>query len=333
MTQVGAIPYVATRWDFYDRWGAVKVRWSLGRFKYRVTPGIYAVGNPGRDSLVFVTGNYKLSFDHLRRALKGIDGWILVIETKGINVWCAAGKGTFGTKEVVRRIRIHHLDQLVDHRKIILPQLSAPGVAAHDVKKMTGFTVIYGPVLAEDIRAFLNAGLKATDDMRKITFPFVERLKLIPVDLFYGKYYLLIVPIVFLILSGFNRSGYSLDLVFDNAGKTTVNLFSGYLAGCVLTPAILPWIPFRRFSAKGLVTGWLVAILLLFAGTFGLTLIENISWFLMIGGLSSFMAMNFTGSSTFTSLSGVQKEMKTALPLQIVMAALGIIGWIISRFL
>ena len=333
MTQVGAIPYVATRWDFYDRWGAVKVRWSLGRFKYRVTPGIYAVGNPGRDSLVFVTGNYKLSFDHLRRALKGIDGWILVIETKGINVWCAAGKGTFGTKEVVRRIRIHHLDQLVDHRKIILPQLSAPGVAAHDVKKMTGFTVIYGPVLAEDIRAFLNAGLKATDDMRKITFPFVERLKLIPVDLFYGKYYLLIVPIVFLILSGFNRSGYSLDLVFDNAGKTTVNLFSGYLAGCVLTPAILPWIPFRRFSAKGLVTGWLVAILLLFAGTVGLTLIENISWFLMIGGLSSFMAMNFTGSSTFTSLSGVQKEMKTALPLQIVMAALGIIGWIISRFL
>ncbi|MFZ4570120.1 MAG: mercury methylation corrinoid protein HgcA [Bacteroidales bacterium] len=333
MTQIGAIPHVATRWDFYDRWGAVKVRWYLGRFKYRVTPGIYAVGNPGRDSLVFVTGNYKLSFDHLRRALKGIDGWILVIETKGINVWCAAGKGTFGTKEVVRRIRIHHLDQLVDHRKIILPQLSAAGVAAHDVKKMTGFTVIYGPVLAEDIRAFLNAGLKATDDMRKITFPFVERLKLIPVDLFYGKYYLLIVPMVFIILSGLNRSGYSLDLVFENAGRTAVNLFSGYLAGCVLTPAILPWIPFRRFSAKGLVTVWLVAILLLFAGTLGRTLVENISWFLMMGGLSSFMAMNFTGSSTFTSLSGVQKEMKTALPVQIAMAALGIIGWIIARFL
>jgi len=28
--------------------------------------------------------------------------------------------------------------------------------------------------------------------------------------------------------------------------------------------------------------------------------------------------MNFTGSSTYTSLSGVKKEMKTALPLQIV---------------
>jgi hypothetical protein len=60
--------------------------------------------------------------------------------------------------------------------------------------------------------------------------------------------------------------------------------------------------------------------------------IETASLFLMIGGLSSFLAMNFTGSSTFTSLSGVQKEMKTALPVQIGMAALGVILWVISKF-
>ena len=52
----------------------------------------------------------------------------------------------------------------------------------------------------------------------------------------------------------------------------------------------------------------------------------------MIGSLSSFLAMNFTGTSTFTSLSGVQKEMKTALPAQIGMAALGVITWIVSKF-
>jgi len=332
MTQVGAIPRVASQWDLYDRWSAVKIRWSVGRFKYRITPGIYAVGNPDRNSKVFVTGNYKLSFDHLRRALEGIDGWLLVIDTKGINVWCAAGKGTFGTKELVKRIRFHHLDRLVDHRKMILPQLGAVGVAAHEVKRMTGFTVIYGPVLAEDIREFLNAGLQATDAMRRITFPFAERLKLIPVDIFYGKYYLLIVPLVFIILSGLNPGGYSIDLAVDNAWKIAVNLYSAYFAGCVLAPALLPWIPFRRFSVKGLVTGWVVAIMLLFAGTLGPTLVGKVSWFLMIGGLSSFMAMNFTGSTTFTSLSGVQKEMKIALPVQIAAASLGIIGWIISRF-
>jgi hypothetical protein len=122
-------------------------------------------------------------------------------------------------------------------------------------------------------------------------------------------------------------------MALDSGWKAIVNLYAAYLAGCVMAPALLPWIPFRRFSFKGLATGWLAAILLIFAGTLGTTLTEHISWFLMMGGLSSFMAMNFTGSSTFTSLSGVQKEMKTALPAQISMAALGLTGWILTRFI
>ena len=333
ITPVGVIPRVTTKWSCIDRWNTIKIRWSVGRMKYRVTPGIYAVGNPDRNSRVFVSCNYKLSFDHLRRALDGIDGWILVIETKGVNVWCAAGKGTFSTKEVVKRIRYHHLAQVVDHTKIILPQLSATGVAAHEVKRLTGFTVIYGPIRAKDIKGFLAAGLKATEEMRRVTFPLVERLKLIPVDIFYGKYYLLLVPAVFLILSGLNSKGYSFDLAFQNGIPSTLNLFSGYLAGCILAPALLPWLPFRPFSAKGLVTGLLVALLLLFTGMLGDSVVEKSSWFLMISGLSSFMAMNFTGSSTFTSLSGVQKEMKIALPFQIAFVAMGFIGWIITRFL
>ncbi|MCK9422498.1 MAG: hypothetical protein M0Q38_07860 [Bacteroidales bacterium] len=332
-TGTGVVPVVSTTWSRRDRLETLKVRWSVGRMKYRILPGLYAVGTPDRSSRVFVTANFKLTFDHLRRALAGLDAWILVLDTKGINVWCAAGKGTFSTKEVVRRIRIHHLDKVVDHRKIILPQLSATGVAAHEVKRMTGFTVIYGPVKASDIKDFLESGLKATDDMRRVTFPLVERLKLIPVDIFYGKYYMLLVPVAFLLLSGFKPGGYSTDLVLNPGWKSIVNLYAGYLTGCVLAPALLPWLPFRRFSWKGLTTGWFVAILLAFAGMLGTSATEMISWFLMIGALSSFMAMNFTGSSTFTSLSGVKKEMKTALPVQITMASLGLAGWILTRFI
>jgi hypothetical protein len=168
--------------------------------------------------------------------------------------------------------------------------------------------------------------------MRQVNFPLVERLKLIPVDIFYGKFYLLIVPLVFFILSGLNPGGYSADLALHSGAKAVLNLYSGYLAGCVLAPALLPWIPFRRFSVKGILTGWFIALVLLWAGTLGPTLLEQISWFLMTGALSSFMAMNFTGSTTFTSLSGVQKEMKIALPVQIAMASAGLIGWIITRF-
>lgn len=326
-------PRVSTRWTAKDRCNTMKARWGLNRMGYRVKPDLYAVGTPGRDSRVFVTANYKLSFDHLRRALNGLDAWILVLDTKGINVWCAAGKGVFSTKEVVRRIRIHHLEQVVDHRRIIVPQLGATGVSAHKVRRMTGFSVVYGPVRAVDIPAFLESDLKATDEMRRVTFPLKDRLKLIPVDIFYGRYYLLLVPAVFALLAGLGPGGYSVSDALHAGGRAVLNLYAGYLAGCVLAPALLPWLPFRRFSLKGLLTGWLTALLLFFAATLGKGIVEPVAWFLMIGGISSFMAMNFTGSSTFTSLSGVQKEMKTALPAQIVMASLGVAGWMVSRFL
>ena len=92
-------------------------------------PGLYALGAPAPDSPVFVSANYTLSFDALRSALRGIDGYLLVLDTKGINVWCAAGKGTFGTDELVARIEATRLAEVVRHRRLILPQLGAPGVA------------------------------------------------------------------------------------------------------------------------------------------------------------------------------------------------------------
>jgi hypothetical protein len=95
----------------------------------------------------------------------------------------------------------------------------------------------------------------------------------------------------------------------------------------------LPWIPFKRFSLKGMIIGLLTGILLVCLGSMGDGLFERASWFLMMGGVSSFMAMNFTGSSTFTSLSGVQKEMKTALPAQIVVAGIGFVGWISTKII
>jgi hypothetical protein len=83
-TSVGEVPVVRTGLLFSDRLGAFRVRWGSGRVKYRVTPGLYAVGNPDADSPVFVSANYKLSFDKLRSALGGIDGWIMVLDTRGI---------------------------------------------------------------------------------------------------------------------------------------------------------------------------------------------------------------------------------------------------------
>jgi hypothetical protein len=327
------IPTVSTTLVLKDYLGAMKVRWAIDRNNFRVDAGLYKVGKPTSSSDVFVTANYKLSFDTLRKNLKSIDAWILVLDTKGINVWCAAGKGTFGTKELVKRIKTHDLEKIVNHRKVIVPQLGAVGISAHEVKNSTGFRVVYGPVRAEDITDFVSSGYKATPKMRRVTFPLIERAKLIPVELAYGKYYLLLIPAIFLILSGLNMNGYSIDFALKSGGLSVTNLLGAYIAGCVLNPILLPWIPFRRFSLKGLLLGWIIAAVLLYFQFLGSSVIENISWFLIMGGISSFLAMNFTGASTFTSLSGVQKEMKLALPLQIAAVSIGFIGWITVRFI
>ena len=206
-TRVGQIPKVPTELTATDRWGTFKARWGVGRMKYAVDPGLYAVGDPALDSPVLVTANYKMSFDFLRRELTGRNLWLLVLDTQGINVWCAAGKGTFGTDELVRRIAGCRLAEVVSHREVILPQLAAPGVAAHQVKKLSGFRVLYGPVRSRDLPAFIDAGFQATQRMREKTFPILDRLVLIPVELVEAVKPAALIALVFLLLGGLGGPG------------------------------------------------------------------------------------------------------------------------------
>jgi len=325
------IPVVSTQLNFSDYWGAIKVRWGIGRHHYTVAPGLYKVGEPGRDSDVFVSANYKLSFDALRKNLDSINAWILVIDTKGINVWCAAGKGTFGTDNLVKSIKNTSLDNIVNHRRIIVPQLGAVGVAAHKVKERSGFRVIFGPALAKDIKAFLTAGYKATPAMRQVTFPVEERAKLIPVDLMYGKYKLLIVMAILFFLSGLDRTGFLFSRMVQTSLFPIVNVFGAYLSGIVLAPLFLPWIPFRVFALKGAFWGALFTLCMYLFWQVQLT--ESIALGFINVSIASFATMNFTGSSTYTSLSGVKKEMKWAIPFQIAFFAIGLILFIISKLL
>lgn len=382
-TVVGEIPQVATTLNKYDILGAIRVRWSIGRDKFTVDPGLYAVGQAGKDSDIFVTANYKLSFDHLRKNLDGLDAWILVLDTKGINVWCAAGKGTFGTRELIHRIHTTRLAELVSHRRLILPQLGATGVAAHQVKRLSanqqvsapgkavrqhhgsegyenkissltkqgigtpgvsppsfsgelklekGFRVVFGPVRAEDIKDFISSKYRTTAEMRMVTFPLWERIKLTPVDIVYAKNKLLAVMVLFFVLSLFNANGFSLEQGIDKGFPAVLSLAVAYLTGILVTPILLPLIPVRMFGFKGLITGILVVILLYIAGIYGDGYLHAISWLLLIPAISSFMAMNFTGSSTYTSLTGVKREMKIFVPIQISLAAVGLLLFIISNF-
>jgi hypothetical protein len=331
-TPVGNVPRVSTRLDKQDLWNNMKVRLAFNRMDYKVEPGIYAVGNPDAQSAVLVSCNYKLSFDALRKELSGLDAWLLVIDTKGVNVWCAAGKGTFSTAEIVNRVKLTQLEKLVDHRRLVVPQLGAPGVAAHEVKQESGFSVIYGPVRAADIPAFLEARMKATPEMRRVKFTVKDRLILTPAEAVQGFKILLFIIAVFFILSGINSGGYSVDAAGSAGLRSSVNLGLAYIAGVFLGPLLLPWLPARRFFVKGIYAGLAMFVVSYFSHFAGVHWLETAAWLLLVPALSSFIVMNFTGASTYTSLSGVRKEMKLGVPIQAVAGVLGMVFWLAGRF-
>jgi CO dehydrogenase/acetyl-CoA synthase delta subunit len=302
--------------------------------RYTVEPGLYALGNPTPTSPVLVTANYKMSFDRLRAALPLKDAWILVLDTKGINVWCAAGKGTFGTTELTQRVASSGLDRLVSHRELILPQLSAPGIAAHEVKKLSGFKVIYGPIKAEHLSEFLNSEMRATPEMRIKTFSVLERMVLIPVELVSALKVAIVAVLVLAILSGFLGPASFLDNALRYGLVALPAIATAVMAGAVLAPLLLPWLPGRAFSIKGLPLGILGALVLLsFHWSEFDTLgggLQMIAWLFLVPSAATYLSMNFTGASTYTSLSGVKKEMRFALPFQIGMGILGLAFWFSS---
>jgi hypothetical protein len=333
-TPVGEVPRLDATLRPRDRWGAFLVRLGVGRMRFAVRPGLYALGAPGPEAPVLVTANYKLSLDHLRTELPGRDAWILVLDTRGVNVWCAAGKGTFGTAEIVRRVASTRLAEVVSHRRLILPQLGAPGVAAHEVKRLAGWSVVYGPVRAADLPRFLDDGLRAGPAMREKTFPLAERAVLIPLDLVIAlKYFALVAPLLFF-ASGLGASDYWAR-VHTSGWLAVVAVFSAIVAGGVIVPLLLPWLPGRAFSVKGAVIGTIIAGGLVF-GTVGVpdrlgARLEAGAWLVLVPALTAFLAMGFTGSSTYTSLSGVRREMRFAVPFEVGAATVGLALWIGAR--
>jgi hypothetical protein len=312
-----------------DRLGHFLARWGVNRYDRRVAPGLYALGRPNGDSPVFVSANYKLSFDALRSSLHGMDCYILVLDTKGINVWCAAGKGTFGTAELIYRIQETGLGSTVNHRTLILPQLSAPGVAAHEVQRCTGFSVEFGPIRSSDIKAYLKTG-RAAPEMRRVRFTLRDRLVLIPMELVQALVPMLAAAIVLLLLGGFLAAAVAV---------------AATLAGVVLFPILLPWLPTPNFSTKGLLLGLVVSapfVALIVIGHPGAPQWQRAGWALSCAlamtSVTAFLALNFTGSTTFTSRSGVKREIFRYVPvmawmfvggvaLAVGLAVLDALGW------
>ena len=305
-----------------NRWDHILARCGIRRSHHSVQPGLYALGSPEKDSSVFVTANYTLSFDALRIALQERDAYILVLDTRGVNVWCAAGEGTFGTEELISKIESTGIEKVINHHCLILPQLGATGVSAHQVRQRSGFEVEYGPVRAQDLPQYLKDH-RATPEMRKVRFNLIDRLTLVPVELVNS-----FIPLV--IIAGL--------LFFLGGWFNVLWIVSAWLASTVVFFILLPWIPSREFSTKGLILGALVAlpfVVYQFTQTDESTLqglMRVAPMGLIITALVSFFTLNQTGTTPITSWTGVKREISKYIPILAVMAGVGVLLIVLRIF-
>ena len=305
-----------------DKWDHLLARCGYKRNQHVVQPGLYAIGSPDNEASVFVTANYRLSFDALRAALNGEDAYILVLDTKGINVWCAAGKGTFGTEELISKVISTRLKEKVNTHLLILPQLGATGVSAHIVKAGCGFDVVYGPVRAEDLPEYLSTHT-ASARMRTVRFDLLDRVVLIPVEVVNSFLQMVLIAGVLFLLGGW------FNLLW---------VITAWLAGSVFFLILLPWIPTKAFSTKGMILGGLVS-LPFFIYQFTQTqhsILFNLMRVIPMGLITtawvSYFALNVTGTTPLTSWSSVQREISRFIPIMAVMAGSGIILILMRTF-
>lgn len=215
----------------------------------KMRPGLYAVGHPAADAPVLVTGNYYLTVRRLAQAIDNqVGAWVLVADSAGINVWCAAGGGHFTAEKIIAAVKSSHLDEIVNHRALILPQLSASGVDGWRVREETGWGVHWGPVRAKDIPSYLAAGRKKSDAMRQVSFPLKDRIEMATAALVMTELFVFVPTLLF----------------WRHSLWPVIALVAGMLYGYAV---IHPWLPGRNglLHSASLI---LIALAALFAYVF-----------------------------------------------------------------
>jgi acetyl-CoA decarbonylase/synthase complex subunit gamma len=196
--------------------------------------------------------------------------------------------------------------------------------------------VVFGPVRVDDLPAFLDAGMKAEPAMRRVRFDLRDRAVLIPVELVMGAKYALLLAAAILLLGGLGLDGYSLARVRATGLPSAGLILGTFLCAAVLGPTLLPWLPGRAFSIKGAALGLTQAAALVVLGWPGMgasvSWLHAAAWTMIVTALNSFVVMNFTGASTYTSLSGVLREMRFAVPAQIAGVVVGLGLWLPGLF-
>jgi len=178
--------------------------------------------------------------------------------------------------------------------------------------------------------------MEATPEMRRVHFTLRDRITLVPVELVSVAKWPFLLAVLLLLLSGLSVEGYSASRLLEIGLPSAAMVLVTSFGSLVLGPALLPWLPGRPFSIKGLWVGGLLLAMFVFIGWIAPALHQNrfttLAWCLLVPAIASLLVLAFTGASTYTSLSGVRRETRIALPLQLCAVAASLLLWLVGRF-
>lgn len=158
-------------------YGFLKYAWDtiFRLFPHPEALGLYPIGHPDDHSPIIATGNFRLTVKRVREALD-FDCWLLICNSRGINIWCSALAGHFGTVDVIEAIENSNLAGLTKSRRVILPQLCASNVFPDEIKRKTGFLAEFGPVYADRLNAYLKN--PEAEGIRSVDFKIAQRVEM-----------------------------------------------------------------------------------------------------------------------------------------------------------
>ena len=214
---------------------------------HRAPTGLERIGVPDRSSPVLLTGNFTLTVRRLRDALDGLDAWLLVANSDGINVWCAAGGGHLTHHDVISVLRTSGIAEEVDHRDLMLPQLAAVGVERGPIEAATGWRVQWGPARLEDLPAVLSRGGAVHGHERRIGFPLWERLEMASI---WFLPMVVILGFITWLLAGWQTAAAVALLIV----VTVVTVFAALPRLPVAGPR--RWLTYGTFALTGAAIGW-----------------------------------------------------------------------------
>ncbi|MFX1379555.1 MAG: methyltransferase domain-containing protein [Promethearchaeota archaeon] len=296
-----------------------------------IEPGIYKSGNPDEKSPIIVTANYEFTYIKVMRDLKGRDAWVLCVDSNGINVWCAARGNDFGNKQLLEVIDATDIRNITKKKTLLLPQLSAGGVAIPQLPKNSEefpFRIRYGPIWSKQIPQFLDENpAKKPDRMKLAKFTLYHRIRAGVTHLSFLFRKIFILPLIalvllFSILTWFNKLWW--------IGELSLWIIIANLIIAILFP-ISKFT--RRFIFKGIFFGIINMVLL---GGLSFLIHYNIYYILWQLGfyfwITFFSTMSFSGYSMATSPREIQEEYpifnltnKILIILNIVLLILGFI--------